>query len=271
MKILITGGSGFLGTAVCKRLAYDHEIYVLTRNKRRASSKLNTEVTLITSQDPFPKVDAILNFAGAAISARILTQKRMNVLLNSRIRIMDLLQEKYRGTVFPPLFIQASATGIYSNDQTCDESGACNGAFASLIKALEDAAKKRFEGITCLALIRFGVIMGEGGGLNRILKRLPKLQIIPDQGNFVPWIALEDAAAIITFLLEHPLRGVVNAVSPDLKTANTLLAAGKGSGPFLPSPRFLLNIPFDRRGKLLTASHIILSSRLINAGFKFKK
>ncbi len=233
MKILITGGSGFLGTAVCKRLAYDHEIYVLTRNKRRASSKLNTKVTLLTSQDPFPKVDAILNFAGAAISARILTQKRMNVLLNSRIRIMDLLQEKYRGTVFPPLFIQASATGIYSNDQTCDESGACNGAFASLIKALEDAAKKRFEGITCLALIRFGVIMGEGGGLNRILKRLPKLQIIPDQGNFVPWIALEDAAAIITFLLEHPLRGVVNAVSPDLKTANTLLAAGKGEKKIL--------------------------------------
>ncbi len=271
MKILITGGLGFIGQATCKELlSCDHEIFVYTHRKKESIRNAPDSITLLDSESVFPKVDAIVNLAGESIARKMLTRKRCLELLNSRIKVMDLLLDKYSGKRFPEIFIQASATGIYSNDQLCGEEGDTCGEFSELVTSVEYAALKRFNDISCLTLLRLGVVMGDKGGLQAILKFIPPLRIVPDPENLVPWVKVEDAARIIKLLLNKPCRGIVNAASDEFKTANELLAVKGKHCICLPLPRFLLALPFDRRGALLLASHRILSNRIRQLGFEFE-
>lgn len=271
MKILITGGLGFIGQATCKELlAHDHEIFVYTHRKIEDISNVPNNITLLDSGSDFPKVDAIVNLAGESIAKKILTRKRSLELLKSRKRMMDLLLEKYHKATFPKIFIQASATGIYSNDQICAEDGETLGNFSELITALEGAALKRFNDISTLTLLRLGVVIGTQGGLLKILKYLPPIKIVPDPRNLVPWVKVEDVARIIALLLKNPCKGIVNVASDEFKTANELLALNKERSLYLPLPSFLLSLPFDKRGALLLASHKILSNKLKELGFSFE-
>ncbi len=271
MKILITGGLGFIGQATCKELSrYDHEIFVYTHRNAGSIQHVPSNITLLDSNSIFPEVDAIVNLAGESIAKKILTRKRCQELLKSRENMMDLLLSKYEKGNFPKIFIQASATGIYTNDQICAEEGDTCGTFSELITALEYAAIKRFNDISCLTMLRLGVVMGEQGGLQKILKYLPPIKIFPDPQNLVPWVKVEDVAKIITLLLRNPCKGIVNVASDDFKTANELLSIRGKSCIYFPLPRFLLTLPFDRRGALLLASHKILSNKLKQAGFIFE-
>lgn len=269
MKILITGGTGFLGKSVCNKALTHHEVFVLTRNKYKASKALPKSVHILTREDDFPKVDVIFNFAGAAISAKFLNVKRMQVLLQSRVQILEFLTKKYQRNSLPKFFIQASATGIYSNNQACDEKGECCGYFSELIKSIERVAFQSFAACTHFSILRFGVILGQNGGLFRILNKLPQLRIVPDEGNIVPWVSIDDATKACLFILTHPLDGIVNVSNPYPLTANELLYAGRNKRLYLPIPIFLLKNTFDKRGQLLTVSHYILSRRLIDQGFVF--
>ena len=270
MKILITGGTGFLGLAVCKRVYLHHEVYVLTRDKAKAEKILPHGVKVLSAEDDFPQIDAIFNFAGAAISAKILNHHRTRILLKSRLQILRLLAQKYSLHTLPRYFIQASATGIYSNDQTCDEKGECHGAFCELISAIEKASAKYFASCEHFSILRFGVILGKGGGLFSILKRLPRLRIIPDKNNCIPWVSLDDAVASCLFVLSHNIHGIINVADPKLLTANEILKIGRKTSFFLPLPYFLLTLVFDKRGLLLTASNHIISQKLLSCGFIFK-
>lgn len=269
MKILITGGTGFLGKAVCDKALAHHEVFVLTRNKYKVLKELPKSVHILTREDDFPKVDVIFNFAGAAISATFLNARRIQTLLQSRVQILELLTKKYQKKSLPKFFIQASATGIYSNNQTCDEKGECCGYFSELIKSIEKVAFQFFSSCTHFSILRFGVILGQNGGLFRILKKMPQLRIIPDERNIVPWISIDDAAKACLFVLTHHLDGIVNVSNPCPLTANELLCAGRKKYLYLPIPLFLLKNTFDKRGQLLTVSHYILSRRLIDQGFVF--
>ena len=270
MRVLITGGLGFVGLATCKELiASGHEVFVSTHRNKDNIRHIPENITLLDTQSTFPKVDAIVNLAGASIAQKILNKKRCLELLKTRVKVMDLLLSKYPKISFPKIFIQTSATGIYTNGQICAEDGDTCGAFSELISALEQATLERFAPISQVTLLRLGVVMGKNGGLGQILKYLPPLKIIPDPGNLVPWVYVEDVAKVIALLLNKPCSGVVNVASDDFKTANELLALNSHTTFALPLPAFLLKLPFDKRGALLMASHKVLSLKLSQMGFKF--
>lgn len=272
MRILITGGTGFVGRHLIDALlASGDEICVYTHgDKLKAAQILPATVSIITCDDPFPKVDAIVNLAGESIAAKILTRARMRTLLKSRLDTLQLLDEKSPVGGFPKIFIQASATGFYASGQICDESGICGGVFGTLLSELEDAASalcRKHSSLCCL--LRIGVVMGEGGGLMDITSKLPRLKIIMGGDNLVPWIAVDDLTQALCLLLKNPQDGAVNATSPSYMSANQLLAMGKMGAFFIPLPAPFLKL-FDRRGALLSASHQVIPARLMRLGFKFR-
>lgn len=272
MRILITGGTGFVGRHLIDALLErGEEIWVYTHaDKSRACGLLPEKVTTVGRGDPFPRVDALVNLAGESIAAKILTRSRMKTLLKSRLDVLHLLDEKYPGDDFPGIFIQASATGFYASGQICDEAGECGGVFGTLLSELEDAASalcRKHDSSCCL--LRIGVVMGDGGGLMDITSRLPRLKIVMGGDNLVPWIGIDDLTRALCLLLKQPQDGAVNAVSPAYKSANELLAMGKMGAFFIPLPSPLLRL-FDRRGALLLASHQVIPTRLMQLGFEFQ-
>lgn len=271
MKILITGGSGFIGSHACTLFSKQgHEVFVLTRRNKHTLHSFPACKAVFDLNDALPEVDAVINLAGASIAAKYLNRRREDELLKSRINIMDHLLKAYRRRAFPKIFIQASASGIYPSGGTFDEDGETDGNFSELIQAVENAALQRFSDISNLMLVRFGVVMGKGGGFMRILSYLPSLYFFPDPQNYIPWLSIDDAAEILLFLCTHPLEGVVNAVSPQKLTLNELLSYAKKPGIRLPLPYLLLKCLPDKRCELLTVSHTILPAKLKSAGFCFK-
>ena len=267
MKITVAGGSGFLGRALCKMLQNaEDEITVISRNPARA--RLPEGVRVISWGDPFPKCEALVNLAGASIAALPLTPLRMRALRDPRLKAIAALCEGYR-CALPEVFVQASATGIYAQGCDCADDGPLDEGFRrDLIAPFEKAALHSFAPCRT-ALLRFGIIMGAGGGLMRITARLPRLKILPAPPGPLPWIGLEDAAAAIALTLKSPLSGVIAACNPRFKSANELLGCGKRGSFFLPLPRALLSLPFDRRGDLLLRSQRIMPQKLLEAGLAF--
>lgn len=271
MKILITGGSGFIGSHACLLFSKQgHEVFVLTHSNKDNLRCSPVCKAIYDLNDALPDVDAIINLAGASIAAKFLNRRREGELLKSRIKVMDHLLKAYRGRDFPKIFIQASATGIYPSGGIFDEEGENDGNFSELIQAVENAASERFSRSSKLMLVRFGVVMGKGGGLMRILSLLPTLYFFPDPKNFIPWLSIDDASEILLFLCTHPLEGAINAVNPQKRTLNKLLSFNKKSALCLPLPYLLLKCLPDKRCKLLTVSHTVLPTKLVNAGFNFK-
>ena len=222
MQVLITGGSGFIGQNLCQELLRNgmHPI-VLTRVPNRTAKIFSQhEVDILSYDDDLPPCEVVINLAGESIAAKILSEKRRQEILNSRLKVIAHLKKKLKH--FPPeLFIQASATGIYAQNQDCDEGGITDSNFyAKTCLCLEESAKEAFDKT---AIARIGVVLGNGGGLYRITKRLPPFRII-GANNTLPWISLADTVKALSFITAYGKCAIFNLVSPDILTCNQILS-----------------------------------------------
>lgn len=284
MKILICGGSGFIGRALCRKLSEQkHQIFVYTHSTnprvllkkaayfRKIFCGLNIQV--INRYNEFPNVDVIINLSGESIAKKKLTQKRMNEILSSRLDTIDLLFEEYRLRA-PKLFIQASATGIYSDNENCDESGPLgNSVYADVCRKIEKKALSLADNSTFrytkICIARIGVVVGKGGGLTKNMHYLPKIRFIPGD-NSVPYILIDDLVAAFNLIINKKISGSVNLCSDRFITLNRLISLCKPNSLLtLPCPRSLLKM--DKRGELLLADQKITPKVLLKNGFTFTK
>lgn len=267
MHVLIAGGSGFIGQALCKELQNNRiQTAILTRNKNRAAGFFSSQdVSIYTYEDDIPPCEVVINLAGESISARLLSNRRREEILRSRLNVISHLKDKLAASP-PELFIQASATGIYTKGQNCDECGALdNNLYSSICCSVEKSAGSAFSKT---AIARIGVVLGQGGGLYRITRRLPPFRIIGGN-NHLPWISLEDCARAFVFLTIHRLNGIFNFTSPNLLTCNQILAKCPSllKMPVIPIPKLALTV--DRRADLLLYDGIITPHNLQSSGFVF--
>ena len=284
MKILVCGGSGFIGRALCRNLiAQRHQVNIYTHISdvakilKKATFLRNIfgspNFRLVNLYNEFPNVDVIINLSGESIAKKKLTDKRMDEILSSRLDTLDLLLEEYRLRA-PKLFIQASATGIYKDNADCDETGELgDNDYAKICKAVEDKALSFAKNSTFryskICLARIGVVVGRGGGLCNNLRFLPKLHFIPGD-NTIPYILLDDIVSAFNLIINKKISGPVNLCSDEDVNLNKLISLCKPNSPLtIPCPRKLLKL--DKRGELLLADQKVKPSVLLENGFTFTK
>ena len=288
MKILIAGGTGFIGKAMLRAWASEHELAVLTRNPARAQPSLPEGVrtvgwdgaTLGDWTQSLEGVDALINLAGEPIAQRWTPAVKQR-LWDSRVKTTELLAQAVQQAATPPrVLLQASAIGIYDQnpDTVADESRPPGSGFlADLGKAWEAAAQPVQERGVRLCLMRIGVVLGEGGGaLERMLTPF-KLGVggpIGSGRQWLSWIHLDDVVGAAAFLLNRAeLSGAFNFTAPTPVTMNEF-ARTLGRVLLRPAvfraPAFALRLMLGEGAEFLLQGSRVLPQRLQEAGYAFR-
>ena len=283
-KILLTGGTGFIGSALSKRLvAQNYKVTLLARHPETVG-KLGLEsvhvlgsLSELTSDDHF---QVIINLAGAPIFDARWTDVRKQLIRDSRINLTEqLVAYIARMTVKPALLISGSAIGYYGDqgDTVITESSAVKADFPQQLCAdWEQAANKAEQLGVRVCLIRTGLVLGEGGLLKRML--LPfQLGLGGRLGNgaqWMSWIHLHDWLSIAERMItDHSMSGAYNATAPNpvINAEFTKVLAKTLNRPaLLPVPASLLILLLGEMSGLVLGSQRALPERLQAQGFSFK-
>lgn len=285
MKIVIAGGSGFIGEPLVRRLtARDHDVAVLSRDpaKVKAGRGLQWDArTLGPWAGEAAAADAIINLTGENVGEGRWTEARKKRLVDSRINSTNVLIEAMRREpTRPRTFINATATGIYGNrgEETLDETSSPGSGFLADLVVKWESAARNAEPIARLVLPRFGVVLApDGGALAKLL--LPfKLGAGGRIGNgrqWMPWIDRDDALRFIEWALEsQPVRGVYNATSPH-PARNSDFASSLGRAlrrpALLPTPALALRLAFgEMADETILVSQRVVPARAQQEGFVFE-
>jgi uncharacterized protein (TIGR01777 family) len=256
MRILITGGTGFMGARLADELqVVGHELTVLVRDYARARLILGTRPELLRSLDEVDQdrqFDAVINLAGAGIADKRWTGARKRLLLNSRLhttKALVALCQRLRHR--PRVLLSASAVGFYGAQGTepLTESSPVHDEFShQLCKRWEEEARKAESLGMRVCIMRFGVVLGPGGGmLDRLLPvfRLALGGRLGDGQQMLSWVHRTDVINVMQFLLTHESEsGVFNVTAPEAVNNATFtreLAAAVNRPAVLPLPAPLVN------------------------------
>ena len=284
MNILITGGTGLIGRALCRFwLQQGHQLTVCSRTPEKVAGLCGAQVRGIGQLEQYAgELDAVVNLAGAPIADRPWTAKRRQLLWDSRITLTEqLVAWLATRQQQPQVLLSGSAVGWYGDggERPLDEQQpAVTSDFASLLCDAWESAALTAEvlGIRVVRIRTGLVLAAEGGFLQRLL--LPfKLGLggrIGSGKQWMPWIHLQDQIALIDFLLHHAsASGPYNACAPQ-PVRNTDFSKTLGRTlhrpTFMPMPGMLLKLGLGELAGLLLGGQRAVPKRLQEAGFEFR-
>jgi uncharacterized protein (TIGR01777 family) len=281
MQILLTGGTGFIGTALRQRLrAEGHGLLVLSRRPGQSSPGIRF-VSSVEDINARERIDAVVNLAGAPLAERRWTAVYKREIRASRldttrsvIRLLERLERK------PDALLSASAIGYYGHhgDEELDESGAATPGFAqALCRDWESLALAAREVGLRVCLLRLGVVLdGEGGAFSRMALpfRFGVGNWLGHGRQWLSWVHRRDVVGAIDFLLQRPdLEGPFNITAPQPVTSRGFCdAMSRHRRVFLsaPVPGPLLRLAVgEMAGELLLNGQRVLPAALQEAGFSF--
>lgn len=286
MKILVTGATGFIGKHLCRfLLSCNHEVIGLGRSTGKpwithAGYRFVSADT--TRPGPWQKnlneVDAVINLAGRSIFGRwneaIKAEIRQSRILTTRHAVQGLASGN------ATTFISASGVGFYGSrgDDELTEDEPSGGDFlARLSVDWEREALAAAEKGARVALMRLGVVLGEGGGA--LAQMIPAFKSfvggpIGDGRQWFPWIHLEDLVAAVQFLLERPdISGPVNLCAPNpVRNRDLAAALGKAMNrpAFMSVPAFVIRLVLGEFAQVLLGSQRAVPKKLRQHGFAFR-
>jgi hypothetical protein len=283
MKILITGASGLVGSALIESLfKLGHTIRPLRRHRNKTWGRLWDTASLDADADQSP-FDVVINLAGENVANKRWNARQKELILRSRVdstwELVDYISQPGRR---PKLLICASATGYYDNcgDAIVDErSPSGSGFLAEVCRQWEEtAAKAELAGIR-VVFLRFGMVLSPRGGA--LFKMLPAFKagvggVIGSGNQYIGWISINDLADIVGFVMENEgLQGAFNTVSPIpvpnrvfVKTLGEVL----GRPTIMPAPAFLVRLLFgEMADEMVLSSCRVVPTRLLEAGYRFKE
>jgi uncharacterized protein len=285
MRILLTGGTGLIGRALCRKwMGQGHDVVVWSREPKRVAALCSGALGFADLQDIPTDVplDAVVNLAGAPIADRRWTASRRAILTKSRIDLTRTLVGWLANLPQRPrVLISGSAVGRYGNgeDVVLDEDSAAQiPDFGSVLCAAweQEALRAKPLGLRVVLLRTAAVLAAEGGMLARL--RLPfSLGLGGRLGNgqqWMPWIHIADEVGLIDYLLHHDeCEGPVNACAPQLIRNAEFTAALGGAlhrPAVLPVPAFALKLALGEMSNLLLAGQRLQPQRALAWGYRYQ-
>ena len=285
MKILITGGTGFIGSALIKKLLpQEHQITVLSRNADKVAKLFADNVTPLTdlqALDVSDHFDIIINLAGAPIFDKRWTAAQKTIIRDSRIQLTQQLIDKIATMQQKPqLLISGSAIGFYGDQgdtELTEQSNSVADFSQQLCADWEQAALQAEQYGVRVCLMRTGLVLGRDGGLLQRMLLPFKLGLGGRIGNgrqWMSWIHLQDWIAIAENMInDNSMQGAYNAtaINPvtNLEFSKTL-AEVLNRPAFLPLPACVLKILLGEMSELVLGSQKVLPERLLQQGFEFQ-
>lgn len=285
MNYLITGGTGLIGKEICQKLqAAGHTVIVLSRSRDKVHRRCGLSAVAITSLDEIganEEIDIIINLAGAPIADARWTQRRKQVLEQSRIQLTEQLVDWIAQRQHKPMaLISGSAVGWYGDqgDKKLNEHSSFHDEYAhQLCERWEQAALKAKQSGVRVCVVRTGLVLAANDGfLKRLL--LPfKLGLggpISHGKQFMPWIHLEDISNLFIFLSKHKeLEGIFNGTAPNpVSNAefSQLLAQNLHRPAFMMVPACILRFALGEMSQLLLGGQRVLPANACASGFEFQ-
>lgn len=289
MNIVVTGGTGFIGGALCCSLRGEgHRVSILTRRPEQVAHQTNAQINWVrwNGRDPGPweqvleGADAVINLAGAPIADARWTDARKQLITDSRVLTTRLLVRALsRCSLKPATFISASGIGYYgaSDDRRLDEGAARGQGFlADLCLAWEAEALRAAEFGTRVVILRTGMVLeADGGALAKMLLpfRLFTGGPIMPGTQWVSWIHRRDHIGLIQWALgNNGIAGPLNAVAPEAVTMRDFcLRLGRAlhRPSWFPVPGFLLKLALGELGSLMTTGQRVTPRKALEAGYAF--
>jgi uncharacterized protein (TIGR01777 family) len=284
-NILITGGTGFLGSAlIADWLAQGHQITLISRDPLAAMQQLGNQINAVSDFHLLPhsaQFDVIVNLAGAPLFSSRWSEARKQQIRDSRIGLTQQLVAFIASLQHKPeVLISGSAIGIYGDqgDTVLTEQSSGKADFGQQLCSDWEQAALQAESLGVrVCLIRTGLVLGNHGGLLQRMLPAFKFGLGGCLGNgqqWMSWIHFSDWLAIVNSLIEHPeLSGAFNATAPNPVSNQSFsqqLAKQLHRPALLPMPSFVLKLLLGEMSELILGSQRVLPEHLLAAGFKFQ-
>lgn len=285
MKIVIAGGSGFIGTALVRRLvARGDDVAVLTRSAKRVSEGrpvIWDGRSVGPWADEVASADAVVNLAGENIAGGRWTDERKKALVASRLEATGAIVAALRRKPEQRrVLVNASAIGYYGlhGDEELDESAPEGAGFLAGLTGQWERAASEAAPLARLVILRFGIVLSPDGGA--LAKMLPPFRLgvggpVASGTQWMSWISLADLVRMIEWALEQDgVNGVVNATAPHpVQSREFARALGRAihRPAILPTPAFALRIAFgEMADEVLIGGQRVLPVQASRAGFQFE-
>ncbi|WP_105902490.1 TIGR01777 family oxidoreductase [Vibrio gangliei] len=287
MHILMTGGTGFIGTELVKHFT-GHQITILTRSPKRAKKALKhadfSNINYINNLSDFADlnhIDMVINLAGEPIADKRWNTQQKDKICNSRWGTTEQLVTLIKKSSQPPkCLISGSAVGIYGDKkhhQVYENAKLADSGFPfKVCHHWEKLALQAESENTRVCILRTGIVLGtQGGALHKMLPPF-KFGLGAKLGSgeqYMPWIHLQDAARAIAYLAQHSkASGIFNLCAPHPVTNAVFtecLARSLKRPAFITSPKWLMNIMMGESAQLLFDSVRAKPKHLTELGFTF--
>jgi uncharacterized protein len=291
VKVLVTGASGFIGSALCDSLLVRGDTVVgLTRDPKKARST-NPSVSWFAWEptlerppaEAFEGVDAVVNLLGEKINQRWTDEAKERIMESRRTGTHNLV-----GTIAglgerrPKVLVNQSAIGFYGDrgEALMDESASSGEGFdAEVVREWEAAAREVANiGGVRLVIVRTGHVLDPGGGLLRQLLTPFKLGVggpLAGGDQYMSWIHVEDEVGILLWAVESErVSGVVNSTAPEPVTNRELskaLGRALHRPAAVPVPGLALDLMYGSEfGAVLRGGQRVVPRRALDLGYEFK-
>ena len=290
MKVVVAGGTGFIGRALCRSLSRkSHQVTVLTTHGRAASQVFGSSATAVewngrdggAWEASLEGADAVINLAGAPIADGRWTNARKRLLTESRVDLTKrLVQAVSQRSAKPRVLISASGIGYYgaSDDRVLTEAAPNGDGFlAELCMAWEKEAQRAADFGTRVVVLRTGMVLERDGGA------LPKMLLpfrlfaggpIMPGTQWVSWIHRDDHIGLIEWALATPtVSGPINAVAPEperMRAFCSTLGRVLHRPSWIPVPERALSLGLGELGTVMTTGQRVSPQKALAGGYVFK-